>query len=74
MTPRQCRMARAALEWTQHDLAGAAGISWRTVARFEKGEAVLPAQVQKMRHAFEKVGVLFVDSGRLAGGVVPPSQ
>jgi transcriptional regulator with XRE-family HTH domain len=65
-------MARAALEWTQHDLASAAEVSWRTVARFEKAESVLPPQVQKMRHALERVGVLFIDSGRLSGGVVPP--
>lgn len=65
-------MARAALNWTQHDLAEAAAISWRTVARFEKAESVLPAQVQKMRHALEAQGVLFLDSGRLAGGVIPP--
>lgn len=72
MNRRQCRMARAGLDWTQHNLAAAAGVSWRTVARFEGGESVLPAQVQKMRHALEAEGIVFVDSGHLAGGVVPP--
>ena len=33
MNVLQCRMARAGLDWTQHDLAAAAGISWRTIAR-----------------------------------------
>ncbi|HEX8365708.1 MAG TPA: helix-turn-helix domain-containing protein [Allosphingosinicella sp.] len=65
-------MARAALDWTQHDLAKASGVSWRTITRFEAGESVLPARVQKLRHAFEAAGVLFVNSGRLSGGVVPP--
>jgi predicted transcriptional regulator len=65
-------MARAGLDWTQHDLADSSGVSWRTVARFEGGESVLPAQVQKMRHALEGAGILFIDSGQLAGGVIPP--
>lgn len=71
MTPVQCRMARAALNWSQRDLAVAGGVSWRTILRFEGGEAVLPARVQKLRHAFEANGVLFIDSGQLAGGVIP---
>jgi transcriptional regulator with XRE-family HTH domain len=68
----QCRMARAALDWSQRDLAAASGVSWRTIARYEAGESVLPRQLQKLRHAFEAAGVLFLDGGRLAGGVVPP--
>jgi DNA-binding XRE family transcriptional regulator len=72
MDVRQCRMARAALDWTQHDLAKASGVSWRTITRFEAGESVLPARVQKLRDAFEAAGVLFMDSGRFAGGVAPP--
>jgi transcriptional regulator with XRE-family HTH domain len=64
-------MARAALEWSQRDLAAAAGVSWRTILRFESGEAVLPPRIQKLRQALEAGGVVFVDSGRLAGAVVP---
>ena len=67
-------MARAALDWSQQDLAAASGVSWRTIARFEGGESVLPARVQKLRHALEAQGVLFIDSGRLAGGVIPPRE
>jgi transcriptional regulator with XRE-family HTH domain len=69
----QCRMARAALDWSQQGLAKASGVSARTVIRFEAGESVLPARVEKMRDAFEAQHVLFVDSGPLAGGVVPPN-
>lgn len=65
-------MARTALDWTRQDLAAASGVSERTIARFESKEPVLPARVQAMRHAFEAKGVLFIDSGHLAGGVIPP--
>lgn len=67
-------MARTALDWSLQDLANASGISRRTIARFEAGESVLPARVQAMRHAFEAQGVLFIDSGHLAGGVIPPRR
>jgi transcriptional regulator with XRE-family HTH domain len=72
MNVRQCRMARAALDWSQRELAKAAGVSARTVIRFEAGESVLPSRVQKLREAFEAHGVLFIEQGSLRGGVVPP--
>jgi transcriptional regulator with XRE-family HTH domain len=65
-------MARTALDWTRQDLATASGVSERTIARFESGEPVLPVRVKAMRHAFEERGVLFIDSGQLAGAVIPP--
>lgn len=65
-------MARAALDWSQQDLAAASGVSARTVIRYEAGEPVLPARVQALRHAFEAKGVLFIDGGHLTGGVIPP--
>lgn len=67
-------MARAALDWTRENLANASGVSLRTIARFEAGESVLPARVKAMRHAFEAEGVLFIDSGHMAGGVIPPRE
>jgi transcriptional regulator with XRE-family HTH domain len=70
----QCRMARAALGWTLDDLATASGVSRRTIARFEAGEPVLTPRVQTLRRAFEAAGILFIDSGRLTGAVVPPSE
>ena len=66
-------MARAALDWSQSELAKASGVSARTVIRFEAGESVLPSRVAAMREAFEAQGVLLVDSGHLAGAVVPPA-
>ncbi len=74
MNVRQCRMARAALDWSQQDLAAASGVSARTVIRYEAGEAVLPVRVQTLRRAFEAAGAKFIDEGPLAGGVVPPRQ
>jgi transcriptional regulator with XRE-family HTH domain len=67
-------MARAALDWTQKDLAKASGVSWRTITRFEARESVLPARVQKLRHTFETQGIMFIDSGHLKGGVLPPRE
>jgi DNA-binding XRE family transcriptional regulator len=67
-------MARAALEWSQRDLAATASVSWRTILRFEAGERVLPTQIQKLRHALEVKGMLFIDSGHLMGAVVPPQR
>jgi len=65
-------MARAALGWTLDDLADASGVSRRTVARFEAGEAVLQPRVEKLRAALEAEGVLFISKGAFIGGVVPP--
>lgn len=65
-------MARTALDWSLQDLADASGVSRRTIARFEAGESVLPARMQALRHAFEAKGILFIDSGRFEGAVVPP--
>jgi transcriptional regulator with XRE-family HTH domain len=65
-------MARAALGWTGAALAEAASIGAATVARFELGENVQPDKVKAMRRALEDAGILFIDSGNLAGGVVPP--
>lgn len=70
MNVRQCRMARAALDWSQRDLAAAAGVSPRTVIRFEAREPVLPRRVDSMRGALEANGILFLEEGPFAGGVV----
>lgn len=67
-------MARAALEWSLADLSAASGISRRTILRFERRETVMPATVKALRHALEAEGILFIDSGKLAGGVIPPKD
>ena len=72
MNVRQCRMARAALDWSQRDLAKASGVSARTVIRYEAGESILSPQVQRLRKSFEENGIVFIEYGAMAGGVVPP--
>jgi transcriptional regulator with XRE-family HTH domain len=67
-------MARTALNWSRRDLASACALSERTIARFEDGEPVLPARVKAMRHVLEAEGVLFIDSGSMTGGVIPPRR
>jgi transcriptional regulator with XRE-family HTH domain len=66
-------MARAALEWSLEDSAAAAGVSRRTVLRFERYHRdVKPELIAAVRGAYEAAGVRFLDEGTDAGGVVPP--
>jgi transcriptional regulator with XRE-family HTH domain len=66
-------MARAALQWSLEDAAAAAGVSRRTVLRFERDHRdVKPELIEAMRRAYEAAGVRFLDSGADSGGVVPP--
>jgi transcriptional regulator with XRE-family HTH domain len=67
MTPSQCRGARGLLDWSQTELAKAAGVGLSTVYDFEKGRrAVSREKVQAIRIALEIAGVMF-DGGN--GGV-----
>ena len=71
--PAQSRMARAALEWSLEDAAAAAGVSRRTVLRFERHHRdVRPELIEALRRAFEAAGVRFVEEGPHAGSVAPP--
>ena len=66
-------MARAALEWSLEDAAAAAGVSRRTVLRFERYHRdVKPELIEALRRAYEGAGVRFINAGADAGGVVPP--
>lgn len=65
-------MARAALEWSLEDAAAAAGVSRRTVLRFERYHRdVKPELIQALRQAYEETGVRFLAGGPDDGGVVP---
>jgi transcriptional regulator with XRE-family HTH domain len=66
-------MARAALQWSLEDAAEAAGISRRSVLRFERGHRdIKPELIQAIRRAFEAAGVRFIDqAGRI--GVTAPA-
>ncbi|TMJ14765.1 MAG: helix-turn-helix transcriptional regulator [Alphaproteobacteria bacterium] len=66
-------MARAALEWSLEDAAVAAGVSRRTVLRFERYHRdVKPELIAAVRRAYEAAGVRFLDQGADSGAVVPP--
>ncbi len=68
--PSQMRAARGLLNWSQTELAEAAGLSLPTVKRYETGVGakVSADAVDKMRHALEQAGVTLLDSGDVATG------
>lgn len=53
-------MARGALEWGTQDLARAAGVGVNTVNRFETGQDARMSSVEKMKHALEAAGIIFI--------------
>jgi transcriptional regulator with XRE-family HTH domain len=74
MTAAQCRAARALLNWTEADLARAAGVSLITVRNFEAGKA-MEARLSSvlMQRALEGAGVQFGgDAGDDAVRLPPP--
>jgi DNA-binding LacI/PurR family transcriptional regulator len=65
-------MARAALEWSLEDAAAAAGVSRRTVLRFERHHRdVRPELIEAIRRAYEAAGVRFAEP---AGVFAPASH
>lgn len=70
----QCRMARAGLKWSSHDLAAAAGISRITIARFEIGKGAAPATLAAIQRAFEQHDVKIVPAGPFKGAVFVEGQ
>jgi transcriptional regulator with XRE-family HTH domain len=66
-------MARAALDWPIEAAARAAGISSRTLLRFENEQRdIKPELISAARRVYEEAGVRFLDAGADAGAVVPP--
>jgi transcriptional regulator with XRE-family HTH domain len=65
ISAKQCRAARALLDWTQEQLATKAGVALRTVQDFE-GERRKPIKVVRasIQQALENSGVeFFADDG-----------
>lgn len=59
--PEQCRAARALLDWSQSQLALAAGVGVSTVKLFEKGtRQPMRQNLEAMRRALEQAGVDFL--------------
>ncbi|WP_210241552.1 helix-turn-helix domain-containing protein [Mesorhizobium sp. B2-5-4] len=69
MTPVQCRMARAALDWGVLDLAKKAGISTQTIVRLERGDALKQPTLDRIRETFEGAGVAFIPENGGGPGV-----
>lgn len=61
VTPRNVAAARELLKWSQQQLADAAGLSKKTVNRFELGEAIAEDSIAKMREALEDRGIVFLN-------------
>ena len=73
LSPAQCRMARAALQWSLDEAAAAAGVSRRTILRLENDQRdILPDKVGAIRRAYQAAGIRFLDHGPDTGAVVPP--
>ena len=62
-------MARAALGWGVRDLAVAAKVATDTIARLERGEELKERTIEAIRAAFEKAGVVFINSNGGGPGV-----
>ena len=56
MTPKQCRMARAALDWTVRELAERANVMPNTVSNFEKERGVQVNTVKALEKALLESG------------------
>jgi len=73
LTPSQCKMARAGLDFGVRDVAALAGVSPNTVARLERGEVLRDDTLRKIRESLASEGAIFlssVDGGIPAVGVM----
>lgn len=59
ITPMQCRMARNALGLGVRDVGREADVSPNTVARFERGEYLLPRTIKAIQGVFEEYDLIF---------------
>jgi transcriptional regulator with XRE-family HTH domain len=72
ITGAQIRAARNALRWTTQTLAENAGVTSRTIKRFEAFDAVPPSHsstLQKIETALQRVGVEFIGTPNDRPGV-----
>ncbi|WP_177231006.1 helix-turn-helix transcriptional regulator [Rhizobium sp. NFR07] len=69
ITPLQCRLARTALGWNIEALSSDAKVSSQTVKRFERGEELRLATVDKIRVSLERAGIEFIPENGGGEGV-----
>lgn len=71
VTPVDVRAARALAQWSQDDLAKAAGVGVSTIADFEKGTRTpIANNMDAIRRAFERVHIVFSPTGPAIYSVV----
>lgn len=69
---RQVKAARAMLDWSQHDLAKASGISVPTIKRLEATDGPIGGRVETASaicEALQAAGVIFVEENGEGPGV-----
>lgn len=59
LTPKQCKLARNLLEWSQRALAAESGVSAPTIVRFEAGHEISAGLMSALEYAFARAGVEF---------------
>jgi transcriptional regulator with XRE-family HTH domain len=69
ITPKQCKMARIALDLDLNSLGKLAGVGINTVSRFENGMGFQSRTVEKLRAALETAGVEFIAENGGGAGV-----
>jgi hypothetical protein len=63
ITAAQCRMARAGLGLSITEASKVSLVSRATITRFESGSEIKPVLRSALRAAFERLGVVFTESG-----------
>ena len=64
VTPEQCRMARAGLNWSRAELARQSGVAEATIAGFEsETRSTYPRTVRDLQAALVKGGAVFNGDG-----------
>jgi len=66
VTPWQCRAAREVLGWTIRKLSEVSCISYDTIARFERGSAILPDSATALRGVLVNAGAYFLEDGGIS--------
>ena len=70
LTAAQLRAARAWLHWTKEDLGERAGVSAKSIDRFERGKTLPHARtLRKLRSALEAPGIVFQFEGTNVKGI-----
>lgn len=61
--PVESRTARAALGWSQRDLATRSGVGLASIKKFEVGASLHPVLLGQLRRTLEDAGVVFLEAG-----------